>query len=280
MIRRTLLICLVLLCLPAAAGAAYGPFAGAYGGKVTSNAGHQSRHPMELELTANGKRIKAFVTYWHTRPCAGTGGDFAGATTVNRAPLKRSGAFSNTVRFSEPNPDDRTQRLNHEVTLSGRVGKRGASGSYRDVIRVTAASGATLTTCDTGTVRWSARRGKGHYAGTSAPEFPLSLTRNRAGTRASLFLQWRADCGGGTFLERAATHKGIRVRRSGRFSKSGSLSFTTDKGAKVTGSFSLAGRFSGRRVSGRYSVNATGTSTNGQRFTCTLKRMRFSARRG
>lgn len=278
--RRALLAaCGALLCVPAVTGAAYGPFGGVYAGHVTSNQGSQGLHPVELELTANGRSVKAFVTYWHTRPCAGSAGDFAGATVVNSAPVRRNGTFSSAVTFTEPNPDDRTQRLNHRAVLAGRVGAKRASGTYRDVITITNAAGSAVSTCDTGTASWSGRRGKGRFGGASAQEMPLAVSRTRSGKRASLFIQWRADCGGGTFLERALEHKGLRVRR-GKFSKSGGLSFTTDKGARVTGTFSITGRFSGRRVAGRYTVNATGTSTSGQQFSCKLDRMPYKATRG
>jgi hypothetical protein len=273
--------CLLLLALPASAGAAYGPHGAVYGGKISTNQGGQAQHPFSLALTANGKRIKAFVIYWHTKPCTGSGIDYAGGLTAASTRLLPSGAFSDVVSFSEPNPDDATQKLNHRVTLQGHAGRRSASGTYRDVIAITNAAGVTVSTCDTGTVNWSARRGKRNYGGQTDQKWPLSLRLNRSARKlASFFIQWRADCGGGTSLERTLNHSGVKVNKRGRFSKSGSLSFTTDKGAKVTGTFSLSGRFSRRRVTGRYTVHAIGTATNGQQFNCTLDRLRYSAERG
>jgi hypothetical protein len=276
--RALLAACLALLLAPASAAAAFGPPGGIYAGKISTNQGKQASHPFTLGLTANGKRIKSFVIYWHTKPCTGSGTDFAGGLTASRTPIRRDGSLSGTIAFSEANPDDATQKLAHRVELSGRLGPKRAAGSYRDVVTITNAAGATLGTCDTGTVRWSAARGKGTFGGGTAQHMPAGVTRS--GKRAGLFLHWRADCGGGTFLERTLQHKGIRVRRGGAFSKSGSLSFTTDKGAKVTGTFSLTGKFSRRRVSGRYTVNAVGTSTSGQQFNCKLDRLRYSAARG
>ena len=273
--------CVLLFALPASAGAAYGPHGAVYGGKISTNQGKQAQHPFSLALTANGKRIKAFVIYWHTKACTGSGTDFAGGLTAARSKLLPSGAFSDVFSFSEPNPDDATQKLNHRVQLQGHAGARSASGTYRDVIAITNAAGVTVSTCDTGTVSWSARRGKRNYGGQTDQKLPLSLRLNRSARKlASFFIQWKADCGGGTFLERTLNHSGIRVNRRGRFSKSGSLSFTTDKGAQVRGTFSLSGRFARRKVSGRYTVHAIGTSTTGQQFNCTLDRLRYSAQRG
>ena len=281
-IKRTLpMVAAVLaaLALAASAGAAFGPHGAVYGGKISSNQGKQAAHPFSLALTANGKRIKAFTIYWHTKTCTVGATDFAGGLTASRTAVQRNGRFSDVVTFSEANPDNASQKLNHRVEYQGRTGPTSASGTYRDVITITDPTGITVGTCDTGTVNWSARRGKGRYGGETAQKLPLSLAR-KGGKLSSFFIQWKADCGGGTFLERTINHRGTSVGKRGRFSKSGSLSFTTDKGAKVTGTFSLKGRFAGRKVSGRYTVNAIGTSTSGQKFNCSLPGLRYSAERG
>jgi hypothetical protein len=273
--------CLLLFALPASADAAYGPHGAVYGGRISTNLGRQAQHPFSLALTANGKRIKAFAIYWHTKACTGSGTDFAGGLTAKKTRLQPSGAFSDLFSFSEPNPDDATQKLNHRVQLNGQAGARSASGTYRDVIAITNAAGVTVSTCDTGTVNWSARRGKLSYGGQTDQKLPLSVRLNRSARKlASFFIQWKADCGGGTFLERTLNHSGIKVNKRGRFSKSGSLSFTTDKGAKIRGTFSLSGKFARRKVSGRYTVHAVGTSTTGQQFNCSLDRLGYSAERG
>jgi hypothetical protein len=272
---------LAALVLATAAVAAYGPDGAVYGGKITTNQGKQAVHPFSLSLTANGKRVKALTLYWHTKTCTVAATDYAGALTAKNTAIQRNGRFSAAFTFSEPNPDNQSQRLSHRVEYQGKVGPRRAAGTYRDVITIVEPTGNAVGTCDTGTVNWSGSRGRRHYGGeTLGSQFlPVSITR-RGSKISSFFIQWKADCGGGTFLERAVNHRGIAVNRRGRFSKSGSLSFTTDKGANVTGTFSLSGRFNGRKVSGRYTVNATGTSTTGQKFNCSISGLRYGARRG
>jgi hypothetical protein len=270
---------LAALALAASAGAAYGPHGAVYGGKISTNQGKQAVHPFSLALTANGKRIKAFTIYWHTKTCTVGATDYAGGLTATRTAVQPSGRFSDVVTFSEANPDNANQKLNHRVEYQGRTGPTSTSGTYRDLITIADPAGITVGTCDTGTVNWSARRGTGRYGGETAQKLPLSVAR-KGRKLSSFFIQWKADCGGGTFLDRTINHRGVKINKRGRFSKSGNLSFTTDKGAKVTGTFSLKGRFAGRKVSGRYTVNAIGTSTSGQKFNCSLPGVRYSAARG
>jgi len=271
------LVAAACLALPAAASAAYGPHGAVYAGTMRTNAGSQRSHPLTLELTANGKVIKGFVTYWRSLPCSGTATDFTGGVTISRNDLGRDGRFSDVVSLVEANPDDASQKLSHRIQIRGKAGRRSASGTYHDVITITDASGAPVSTCDTGTMRWSVRRGKGRYAGTTAQNLPVTV--NRSGKRATFFVQSKADCGGGTVLDRTFKHSGIRPGRGGRFGKSGGFSFTTEKGAQVTGTYSLSGRFSGRRASGRYTLKASGTTAAGQKFDCALNQLRYSTSR-
>ena len=96
--------CLLLFALPASAGAAYGPHGAVYGGRISTNLGRQAQHPFSLALTANGKRIKAFAIYWHTKACTGSGTDFAGGLTAKKTRLQPSGAFSDVFSFWSPTP--------------------------------------------------------------------------------------------------------------------------------------------------------------------------------
>jgi hypothetical protein len=193
--------------------------------------------------------------------------------------VRRGGTFAGTDRFSSVSDDGR--RLEHRISLQGRVGSRVAKGTFREIITVLDASGNAVDRCDTGPTPFSARRGRRVYGGSTKPGHPLGLYLSRDRQRVSrFFIMWRAACERGGSLDRALEHSAIRIRGNGRIAKSGPIAFSTPDGTRYSGRFALSGRVGGRGASGIYRATVDGTTASGAEFTCDAGRFKWSASRG
>jgi hypothetical protein len=268
---------LVIALVVPTASADFGPKGGVYAGQSRSPAGQQPRYPFTLRLSPTGKEAVLRVFSW-TQPCASLGEFFRTVNLASR-PVRRGGNFGGSGTFNSVTPDGR--KLEHRVSIRGRVGSRVAKGIYREIITVFDASGNAVDRCDSGRTPFSARRERRVYGGSSGPGNPFGLTLNRDRKRvSSFFILLTADCDPGGVLDRALEHSAIRIRGGGRISKSGPIAFSTPNGTRYSGRFALSGRVRGRGASGIYRATVDGVTASGVRFECDTGRFKWSASRG
>jgi hypothetical protein len=110
--------------------------------------------PVLMEVARNGRQVKRAVAGIGLRCSAG--GRFADSDSWTRIPVNRRGSFKATYRDSFMSEGD-------QVTISdsveGKVNAKrtGVTGHWRNIMVVREPNG-TVDTCDSGSVRFSARR--------------------------------------------------------------------------------------------------------------------------
>jgi hypothetical protein len=267
---------LVIALMAPTASADFGPKGGVYAGRSKSPAGQQPGYPLTLRLSPTGKQAVVRVFSW-TQPCASLG-EFFRTVNLTSGPVRRGGSFAGSGTFNSVTADGR--KLEHRVSIRGRLGSRVAKGVYREIITVFDASGNAVDRCDSGRTPFSARRGRRVYGGSTGQGNPFGLTLSRDRQRvSSLFILWTADCEPGGILDRALEHSAIRIRRGGRLSKSGPITFSTPNGTRYTGRFVLSGKVRRRGASGTYRATVDGITASGVRFECDTGRFKWSALR-
>jgi hypothetical protein len=270
---------LIALVVPTAS-ADFGPAGGVYAGHSTSPNGQQPRYPFTLRLSPAGLYVASLrIPYW-AQPCASSGESFRSVTVVRGVPVRPNGSIRSNGKFNSVTTDGR--KTENRFSLRGRLGSRRARGVFREMITVFDASGNAVDTCDSGRTPFSARRGRGVYAGSTGPGYTLGLSLSRDRRRvSSLFIMWGADCEPGSgILDRALEHSAIRIRRGGRISKAGPIAFSTPNGTRYSGRFALSGRVRPRGASGTYRATVNGITAAGVRFACDTGRFKWSGSRG
>jgi hypothetical protein len=119
-----------------------------YGGSSTQG------QPVVIQVAADKRRVKMLRIAWFADCASKLGVDFGDAFTD--FPLTRGGSFGDS--FTQTYPDDTGGHADYAYVLSGKVGRRNASGSFHVVVTITDANGAVTDTCMSPTVRWSARQ--------------------------------------------------------------------------------------------------------------------------
>jgi hypothetical protein len=106
-----------------------------------------------VRTTRTRRTVKSFSIDWLVT--CGSAGDINASTHLN-VPVDADGRFAKegTVRFVSP----QGPTVNGHFALKGRLGLRKASGNYRVSGTALMPNGSTVN-CDTGTIKWSARRG-------------------------------------------------------------------------------------------------------------------------
>jgi hypothetical protein len=158
--------------------------------------------------------------------------------------------------YAQPTTDG--GRIVHEYWLS--MNRRGSTVSGRARVRVTfEQDGAVARSCDTSSVRYSARDDV--FAGDSAPGggYPLALSARleRGGRRLGSFLiTWATQScplagGGRGFLAAPTKVPRAAINRKGRFRERGSHRVRTSRGNLLVVRYTLAGRVEEFRSRGR-----------------------------
>jgi hypothetical protein len=178
------------------------------------------------------------------------------AIEIDATPLHRDGRFSDGG-VVEGNTKVGDTVLNFGVKVKGRVGRRGAKGTARLFGTVKDTTGKVIDNCDSGTVKWTLRRGR-VYAGSTRDGTAVTLTTTRTrGTIKSFSIDVQVTCGpAGDILSRKRTN--VAVDRDGRF-------------AVVDGQFTLNGRLTAGKAAGTYRLSTAG---------CDSGLVKWSARRG
>jgi hypothetical protein len=149
------------------------------------------------------------------------------------------------------------------VELSGKMRSGRASGRLRATVSIVeTATGAEVTTCETGSLKWSASRDAGRiFGGKTSQDEPVVVRLDRKGKRvADLLVAWESSTcePPDNFLRFPESWSGFAVK-SRRFGDTFEEAFTTDDGGRIVYAYDLAGSVSRRTIRGTLRVNVTGT---------------------
>jgi hypothetical protein len=152
-------------------------------------------------------------------------------------------------------------------TYAGKLAKQRAGGTLSATIEIIdRASEATVTTCRTGSVRWSATRSPGRvYGGSTSQDFPI-VVRLNSGRRAvaDLLYGWEsATCKPDDGFWSVAEHFGGFPLPGGRFGNAFDQVFQLDDGGERKFAYDITGRVAKTRASGTVRANVTDTDAAG-----------------
>ncbi len=120
-------------------------------------AGRTSQNmPAVLALTSDGRKVDALRVGWFAD--CGDGGGYVFGDHLANFPVSATGVFGDGFDHDDT-LDDGGHRSAH-WDVAGKASAAKASGTIKVHETRTAADGSTAETCDTGTVRWSARSSK------------------------------------------------------------------------------------------------------------------------
>ena len=283
-VRSCLALCLgASLFLPAVASADFGPKRGVYGGKATGGDVANRVHPISVFLSKDGKEIK-LLRLTAPATCTPSG-------TLNTSPawedvnIARNGSFEDSDEFNQRGSDGSVTTW--RSTVQGSLTGKGGSGKARDRATVRDADGNVVRTCDTGVVRFDLDRGARVFGGdiglgsgfpANGVHYPVSVERNRRGTRLTSFrIRYIAKCGPTSHHSNSFEHLGIKLDRQGDFSFSRKFSYrstTTDNTYK--GTINLTGHLGDSRGSGTYRAKFNVVLPNGDKIPCDTRKRNWS----
>ena len=128
------------------------------------------------------------------------------------------------------------------------------------------ATGAAITSCQTGKLRWVATRSPGIvYGGSTSQGEPLVVRLNASRKRVNdVLLTWRAPCAPSGGFWRVADHWGnFRVKSTGSFGNPFNQEFAMDAGGKRRFDAAIAGRVGRTSAKGTVQVKISETDVNG-----------------
>jgi hypothetical protein len=231
---------------------------------------------VSLTTARRGAQVKRMLIRVNTGAC-GISEDIL----VTRRSVAASGTFSeNGSLGSQTVGRQETARL--DVEVHGRLRGGRVSGTIRVAGPVTDSTGAQVSSCDSGTVRWSARRGSDFGGGTSQ-EAPLTFRLARDRRHVSRFaIDWRVRCGGVEQTGLRLPIPSLPVSRTGRFEKRvfTAIPIRLANGAVAQGQYVMRGRVRGERASGTYRVYGSLIAPDGTKLACDTRTLRWTAGRG
>jgi hypothetical protein len=119
-----------------------------YGGSSTQG------QPVVVQLRADRRQVKAFRIAWYASCTSQSSVDYADALT--EFALTPGGSFGDS--FTQTYPDGSGGSVDYAYVLSGKVGRKNASGRFQVVVTMKDANGAVADTCTSPSVRWNARQ--------------------------------------------------------------------------------------------------------------------------
>ncbi|MDP9347494.1 MAG: hypothetical protein M3P44_17620 [Actinomycetota bacterium] len=121
-----------------------------YGGRTSQD------EPIVAKLDARRKRVTDVLVSWSS-PCSPEG-SLRFSEALRNFPAASTGRFGNTWDETfKVVPDGGSRRFDYSLT--GKLGRRSARGTFRVAVAETDAAGATRATCDTGGITWKATTG-------------------------------------------------------------------------------------------------------------------------
>src|SRR4051812_18892497 len=249
-----------------------------------------------IVLTADKKavKLKSAVIAWEANCADGMTLPFSSALTVSKASpgfspaandlsLTRNGKrrFSGRQTFALEGSDS---ALAVVVTLAGKLGAKAASGTLTaDATEIDKASGATKTTCHTGSLRWKASRAPGRvYGGSTGQDEPFVAKVDARRKRVTdVLVGWGSPCQPDGYMSYPERLSNFALASSGRFSDTWEDNVRMTDGGSRKFAYSLTGRLSRRSGAGTFRVAVTGTDSGGATtLTCDTGSIRWKAATG
>ncbi len=241
-----------------------------YGGRVSSG------EPIVVKADAKAAKLRSIVISW--RAACGDGSGFPGGDELT--PVTPVAGFS-------PGPTELLVSRNVKgsfkgtqqgamgsdsavaaivVTLDGKLKATRASGTLSAVVKIAdRASGADITACDTGPLRWVASRDPGIvYGGSTSQGEPMVIRLNSQRKRVNdVLTTWHAPCPTSGGLYRVPDRfVGFPVKSTGRFGNPFTSDIPLDTGM-VHFDYALAGRISRTSAKGTLQVKISETDASG-----------------
>jgi hypothetical protein len=149
---------------------------------------------------------------------------------------------------------------------AGKLSAKRASGTLEATITVIDRAGTTVTTCRTGTVRWSATRAPGRvYAGTTAQDHPVVVRVDAKRRQVSdLLFGWQSGtCKPESLFISTSEQFGGFPLGNGRFGDAFNMTYAPGEGGEGKVSYDITGRVARTRASGTFRVGLTETDPAG-----------------
>ena len=197
-----------------------------YGGSTT-----RGGDPIVLKANPAASELRMVAISWDA--ACGDGMGFPGATELT--PVKPTAGFapgSDELLISQnakgrfkgtqlSSSDLGANAAAIQVELAGKLKPNGASGTLSAIVKIfDKATGAAVTSCQTGTLRWTALRAPGIvYGGTTSQGEPVVVRLNKQRKQVNdLLFSWHADCVPSNRYFRFAEHfGGFPVKGNGGF---------------------------------------------------------------
>jgi hypothetical protein len=153
------------------------------------------------------------------------------------------------------------------VTVEGKLKAARASGTLSAVVKIMdQATGAGITSCDTGSLRWVATRAPGIvYGGSTSQGEPMVLRLNAQRKRVNDVLTiWRAPCAtSGGYFRVSDRFTGFPIKSTGRFGSPFTNDTPADGGGALHVDYALAGRVTKTSAKGTLQVKVSETDAGG-----------------
>jgi len=262
----------------AAALAAAGPAPGAdaiYGGAAKGGS------PIVVKADAELQTLQSIVLSW-AAPCSdgryyGGGGELTPTEPVAGfqpgprellAERNARGKFSGTQFYAS---DLGTTVAAIQLQVSGKLTAKRSSGALSAVVKIAdKATGAAVTSCQTGTLKWKAARTPGIvYGGATSQGEPIVLRLSGDRTRVNdVITAWQAPCGGAGSWRAPDHFVNFPVKSTGRFGSPFADDATVADGTKRHWDYSLAGVLKQHDAKGTLQVKVTETDPAGAATNC------------
>jgi hypothetical protein len=260
-----------------------------YGGSTNDG------EPIVLKADAKAKTLSSAVIGWHAK--CGDGMYFPGSTELSAtfatpgfSPGYRDLMMSRNAggRFAGTQlgaGSVATAAMSMVVDLAGKLAPTRASGTLHAVVKIMdPATGAAITSCDTGVVRYVATRAPGTiYAGRTSQEEPVVVrvdVKRRA--IADLLANWRTStCTPDALYRYPERLKAFPLKRTGAFGDTWTGDYPIDGGGKRTFAYQLGGRVTRTTTKGTLHVTMNDTDAAGtQTLSCDSGGIAFKATTG
>ena len=242
-----------------------------YGGSTSAGA------PIVITADKKAKSLRSAVVSWRAACDNGRGFPIAVPLRAVKAEAGFDPGFSELatsrngkgrfagVQLGSSDLGDQVGTLS--ARYAGKLSAKRASGTLDATITVVdRASGTTVATCRTGSVRWSATRAPGRvYAGSTAQDHPV-VVRVDAKRRkvADMLFGWQSGTckPDDVFLFVNESFSDFPLG-SGRFGDAFNMTYTPDEGGSGKVAYDLTGRVARTRASGTFRVGLTETDAAG-----------------
>jgi len=242
-----------------------------YGGSTSAGA------PIVINADKKAKSLRSAVVSWRAACDDGRGFPIAVPLTAVKAEAGFDPDFSELatsrngkgrfagVQLGGSDMGDQVGALS--ARYAGKLSAKRASGTLDATITIIdRASRATVATCRTGSVRWSATRAPGRvYAGTTAQDHPV-VVRVDAKRRkvADLLFGWQSGTckPDSVFLSVNESFSNFPLG-AGRFGDAFNMTYAPEEGGEGKVAYDITGRVARTRASGSFRVGLTETDPAG-----------------